>query len=374
MSSRSSPLFNSKRRRSSAVSALAFMAMAAGSAVQGAPVAMDMEDAGVHLHKRIIDGTPLPKILPWMVSIQDGDGNHFCGGSLIAPNLVLSAAHCFHDPMRARRASANRFDLRKDAAEEGGVSYDVTRMIIHPQFDKDTFANDVAIIEVVPSEGFEELAKDIQPVKLDETNAGLYNLAEAARMLQLSGISTKPQALVTEETKREAINNTFDGKVDATAMSSDQVEKLAAKLDEVQHVDNRRKALNEKLFVAGWGVTDQESKTPSAIANRAEMKTTPVERCRQVYNMDKDMDENVLCAIGGNFKSDSCQGDSGGPLYTENEDGTQTLVGAVSFGVGCGNREIQKELAIQVPAVYTRVYKYSQNGFFNAAKNAFSQQ
>ena len=44
----------------------------------------------VHLHKRIVDGDAAPNKLPWLVSIQDDKRNHFCGGSLVSVDIVLS--------------------------------------------------------------------------------------------------------------------------------------------------------------------------------------------------------------------------------------------------------------------------------------------
>jgi len=41
----------------------------------------------------IVGGVPASEEYPWMVSLQDNNG-HFCGGSLVRPDWVLTAAHC----------------------------------------------------------------------------------------------------------------------------------------------------------------------------------------------------------------------------------------------------------------------------------------
>lgn len=49
---------------------------------------------------RIVGGTKAhPGEWPWVVSIQTAT-YHFCGGSIIHPWWVLSAAHCFHETTR----------------------------------------------------------------------------------------------------------------------------------------------------------------------------------------------------------------------------------------------------------------------------------
>jgi secreted trypsin-like serine protease len=45
---------------------------------------------------KIINGDDAKKNrYPYYVSLLDIEGRHRCGGSLIAPDIVLSAAHCF---------------------------------------------------------------------------------------------------------------------------------------------------------------------------------------------------------------------------------------------------------------------------------------
>ena len=80
---------------------------------------------------------------PWVVSLQSSGGFHFCGGSLIAADAVLTAAHCVEGQSVNRlRAVVGRTDLTSTDGERLGVS----EILIHPDYNALLNDFDVAVL------------------------------------------------------------------------------------------------------------------------------------------------------------------------------------------------------------------------------------
>ena len=98
----------------------------------------------------IVGGKPVnpPFKYPWLVSLENGDF-HFCGGSLLDATTVVTAAHCSQRSVSSRlKVLAHRHDLRASASAEKGLEFKVTKITVHPKYDDNNQANDVAIWKV----------------------------------------------------------------------------------------------------------------------------------------------------------------------------------------------------------------------------------
>lgn len=97
------------------------------------------------VHEKIVGGHPAAKNeLTFQVSLQSESGSHFCGGSLIKKNWVLTAAHCVQgsSPIKVIAGLHDRDD------KTGTESFSTLKIIPHPQFNATTFDYDYALIQL----------------------------------------------------------------------------------------------------------------------------------------------------------------------------------------------------------------------------------
>ncbi|CAF3808447.1 unnamed protein product [Rotaria sordida] len=234
---------------------------------------------------RIINGVEsTPYGWPWLVSIgiryRHPNGlwqnrTHICGGTLIEPSHVLTAAHCLEQKIDDRYVpftSTNPtleslfilrigiHDIRSTRSDE---IYGAKRIFVHERFISSTFENDIAIIRL---DRPVIVTRYISPICLPS-------------------------------------NNILPG---------------------------------SQVTVAGWGTVTETSRVHSNVLRQANVNILPATNCRVYTDVHYDTSKQ-LCAAALDWSKDTCAGDSGGPLMHQNN-GEWTISGITSYGYGCSKR------------------------------------
>lgn len=103
---------------------------------------------------RIIGGTPATAgSWPWMAALvhtysPNNNSGQFCGGSLIAPNWILTAGHCMTgESVETFEVIVNSTRLESLQAER----LTPKAIFVHPGFDESILLNDLALVELSSS-------------------------------------------------------------------------------------------------------------------------------------------------------------------------------------------------------------------------------
>ncbi|GAA3630973.1 trypsin [Lentzea atacamensis] len=111
----------------SAIAVAAGALLASAAAATAAPTPNPDGDVS----PMIVGGRNATQVYSWMVSLQSTSGSHFCGGTLIKSNWVVTAKHC----VQGRTPSSTQARIGTTNRTSGGTVARASRIINHPSAD-----------------------------------------------------------------------------------------------------------------------------------------------------------------------------------------------------------------------------------------------
>ncbi|KAJ8669671.1 hypothetical protein QAD02_000930 [Eretmocerus hayati] len=119
-------------------------------------------------HNRVVGGAEALKgAWPWMAALgyrnkkDPRNPKWLCGGSLISARHILTAGHCVYDRYDLFVARLGDHDLYKDSDNDQAISVPIERGIIHPEYSKVNYVNDIAVLRLKREVAFSSAIRPI---------------------------------------------------------------------------------------------------------------------------------------------------------------------------------------------------------------------
>lgn len=256
---------------------------------------------------------------PWHAAILEKPQDlYVCGSTLLDESWILTAAHCVDDYLpfvstidQILKVRLGEYDVSTTAEPLRHEEFNITNIVIHPGFNNSTLVHDIALLKL------ERPAKRKQNIDVV--------------------CMPKPGDFDHHEKADEASSASF---ARTRASSSRQH----------SHHSTNGSSGEHQCYVTGWGRRSETSEH-SLVLKEIHVPLWDHDNCNGAlqaqFGPAYHLPDTAVCA--GAEGRDACDGDGGGPLVCE-KNGQWYQVGIVSFGIGCGRRN--------VPGVYTRVSAY----------------
>lgn len=102
---------------------------------------------------------------------------------------------------------------------------------------------------------------------------------------------------------------------------------------------------NQNAVATGWGATFSGGSASTSALRQVTLRVRTDAECTSSFSTGSIHTASMLCAGLRGDGLDTCQGDSGGPLVWGNSQNIWYLIGATSWGIGCGDVGVYAHVA-----------------------------